>query len=261
MIHISKENESEIDFKDRFPEYSVIFLDFLEKKKKIRVELIEAITCDNYFLYKKKIYAFQNSYLISKTLINLLFKLYVKKEDNKDIYLLNIGENEYYIKKNFYGKFKYYKPMNPLDSYENTFFSDLLKVLTLDKNRSKLINYDKLTPSLSYILKMMSYNVTKDNSSFIKMNNNMNVILNLEKYNKIEGFNKEILHSIINECFSPLFLRKLDFPKNKEKKIEDKFIEIKSNDLNDISDLISEEFMSEFKKKEEKPSRTRISMF
>lgn len=261
MIHISKENESETDFKDKFIDYSVIFLDFLEMKKNMREEIIEAITCDNYFLYKKKIYAFQNSYLIPKNLINLLFKLNGDKDDNKDIYLLNVGENEYHIKKKFQGKFRYYKPINPLDSYENTFFLDLLKVLTLDKNRSKLINYDKITPPLSYIIKMMSYNIAKDNSSLTKLNNNVDVIINLRKYYEVKGFNKNILYALINECFSPLFLRKLDFPKNKDKEVEEKFVEIISNEIKDISDLISEEFMDEFKKEEKKPTRTRISMF
>ena len=261
MILISKENEAEIDFKHDISMYSVIFADFLDNKKKIRKELVNAIFSSNYFLYKKKIYVFQNSYLISESLIKFLFKEYYEIDDNKDIYLLNIGKNERNIKKYYKGKFRYYKCKVPLDSYEDNFFSDLKKVITLDKNRNKLINYNKLIPPFPYILDIIGFNISRDYRSLDKLIENMEILVNIRKYYKLKNFNKKILHSMMNVCYSPLHIRKLDFPikhkiESKEEEKEEKVVSIE-----ELSEYVSEEFLEKFSEKAITAVRTKRSMF
>ena len=108
MLFISNLSENEIDFKNNFPNYEVIYIDLLGNEAKIKSLLIETINTQNYFLYKKKIYVFNNSYLIPEYLITFIFKQEKEKIDNKDIYFLNIGENEKKFTKK--GRIRYYKP-------------------------------------------------------------------------------------------------------------------------------------------------------
>lgn len=258
MLFISNLSENEIDFKNNFPNYEVVYIDLLGNEKKMKSLLIEAINTQNYFLYKKKIYVFNNSYLIPEYLITFIFKQEKEKIDNKDIYFLNIGENEKkFIKK---GRIRYYKPKKPIEEKRRNFFKDISLVINLEKNRNKLIEYKKILPPMPYIFTMISYNICRSPNDSKTIQKNYETIINLRKFYKLKSFNKKILHAIINNCYFPLHVKRLDFPKKKEDEEDKSKIQDENIDIKDLREYISEDFIN-LLNKEEKTIRTSKSMF
>lgn len=264
MIFISKYNENIEKFKNAQKLFEVIVIYCNEKKSNLRAEVVNSVQANNYFLHKKKIYVFLDSYEINKKILDILFKSYFKIVDNKDIYLLNIGSNEYHLKNKYRNKYQIYKCIDPQDSKKETFFSDIRMVSLLAQNRRELINYENISPPMSYILDVISYNISRivgltEREYFDK---NLDSLFNIRKiFNATRfGCDPEFLHALLDFSYQPLPLRDVMYPPKKREKIEKPTKKREKISIEQLRKKVKPEFMTALN---DKPNvvRNKGSMF